>query len=202
MTKHDYATNLFNKDCSTYGTIANNGRARIEQTDDGRIYIFIDGQTYSANKDDLFGINENPVAWLDGFVKEFDKDKKKENFNAYFERRADEIEAKMEENSAEAKKSRKIQESIKGAIKEASQKLRNFLAECGVSNRFSLSGDKRVKAEKLNNDFWAQRFLYTSESNHEFSLLTDNCILVSEQGRAKQQIAFNNAMLERVTYDA
>lgn len=198
MDKSNYTTNLFESRSSSYGTLANNGRARVEQTGDGRIYVVIDGVRYSARYDDLFGINENPVAWLDAFVQEYDKESKKNEFNAPLQDRVDEIEAKMEENSLKAKESRNIQERIKKAIINASNSLRNFLAECGVHFRSSLRGEKKAHADALNNDYWSGRFALTSESNREMGYLFDNNSLAFDKGKNTRDMAFNSAVIDSI----
>ena len=200
MHKSDYSTNLFDRGSgsSSYGIIAINARARVEQTAGGKIYVVIDGVRYSANYDDLFGINENPSAWLDAFVQEYDKEIKKEEFNSPLQSRVDKIEEKMEENSQKAKESRTIQERIKKAIENASNKLRNFLAECCVHFRSSLTGEKREYADKINNDYWANRFALTSESNKETGYLFDNNMLAYDKGENIRKMSFNSAVIDSI----
>ena len=194
MSKNNYSTNLFDKH-STYGTIANNGRARVECAGDGRIYVVIDGVRHSAKYDDIFGINDNPIAWLDAFVEEYDKEAKKEELNAPLQKRVDKIEAKMEENSQKAKESRSLQESIKKAISNANNALRNFLAECGVHFRSSLTGEDKARADQLNNDYWSNRFALTSESNKETGYLFDNTMLAFDKGKNVREMNFNSAVI-------
>lgn len=197
MSTNNYSTNLFDKH-STYGTIANNGRARVERAGDGRIYVVIDGVRHSAKYDDIFGINDNPIAWLDAFVEEYDKETKKEEFNSPLQKRVDEIGAKMEENSQKAKESKSLQESIKNAIANASNALRNFLAECGVHFRSSLTGEDKAHADQLNNNYWSNRFALTSESNKETGYLFDNNQLAFEKGKNTRNMAFNDAMISSI----
>ena len=199
MATHDFSTNLFNNSVNSgTRTIASNGRARLEESSDGYIYVVIDGHRERANKNDLFGINNNLNSWLDAVVAEYDKEvAKNSDINDSLQENADAVQAKMDENSEEASISHKIQNAIKKAIANALEAFRNFLAECGVSSRFTLHGDKRNKAENLNKDFWNQRMAYTTESNHEYSLLMENCRLVHEKGNFERQITFNNVVLER-----
>ena len=146
MAVKDFSTNLFTAEAnrSANGTIAVNGRARLEKTDDGRIYVVIDGVKYSANKYDLFGMNDNPTQWLETFVKEYDKETKKDEFNAPQLAQIDNIKAKMAENTKKIKESRTIQERIKEAMKNANIALSSFLKECGVHLKSSLSGERQI----------------------------------------------------------
>lgn len=200
MHENNYTTNLFDRGNNglTYGTIANNGRARVEQASDGRIYVVIDGVRCSAKYDDLFGINENPIAWLDAFVEEYDKETKKDEFNSPLQSRVDKIDAKMAENTEKAKESRAIQERIKKAIQNASTALRNFLAECCVHFRSSLTGDKKAYADKLNSDYWSGRFALTSESNRESGYLFNNTFLAFDKGKNMREMAVNNAVIDSI----
>lgn len=197
-SQKSYLTNSFDKSkFSVYSTIASNERAKLEKTSDGRICVVIDGVRYSAKTYDLFGMTDNPTQWLEAFVKEYDKETKKEELNAPHKKQISYIETKMAENTQEAKESRTIQERIKKAILNANIALSSFLKECGVRLRSSLSGAERQQADKLNNDYWAQRFALTSENNNELALLFENNRLAYSKGKEVREVTFNNISLER-----
>jgi len=196
MTVQNYNTNLFNKD-GLQSTIAVNSRASIVKTYDGRICVIIDGEKHYADRNNLFGIDNNPQLWLETFIKEFDKEALKQELNAPHQKKAEEAQEKMDENTEAAKKSRTMQESIQKAISKANEAFWAFLKECGVHFKSALTGEKKAYAEKLNNKYWAERMNYVKESNKEYSLLMENCCLQSAIGKANMSVAFNNAVLER-----
>lgn len=197
MSLNNYVTNLFDGKTS-HGTLASNGRASIVKTDEGRIYVIIDGVKYFADRNDLFGINENPAEWLLSYVKEHDKKAKLFEFNAPLEAKIDKIEQKMKKNSEAVKKSQNRQMAIKAAIKNTKKKLSEFLEQCGVTSRSMLTGDKKAHADSLYETVWDKRFSLTSESNLEYSLLTDNCLLAFDKGKAARETSFNNVILENI----
>ena len=197
MTKENYITNLI-AGRTLQGTIASNDRARIVKTGEGRIYVIIDGVKYSADRNDLFGINENPAEWLLSYVKEHDKKAKLFELNVPLEENIDKIEQKMKKNSEEVKKSQNRQMAIKTAIKNTKKKLSEFLEQCGVTSRSMLTGDKKAHADSLYETVWDKRFSLTSESNKEYSLLTDNCLLAFDKGKSLRDVSFNNVMLEKI----
>ena len=118
MPDKSLITNLFKGDAnfSAYGTIADNGRAKIVKADN-RILIVIDGVTYSASRTDLFGMNEkSPETWINAFVTQYDKKAKEKEFNAPLEARAERIKDKIAENREKVKDLEAIKEAIKEAI--------------------------------------------------------------------------------------
>ena len=193
-SQESYLTNSL-KETHSYTILAQNSRARIEQCSDGNKYIVVDGVKYPAN--DLFGMNENLTLILDVFTDEYDMETKKEEFNANYEKRIADIDKKMDENKAEAKSLREIQERIKKAITSTCTKLRNFLKECGVSLISSLFGKNRAIADNMNAQIWGNKFARVFYSNNEMDCYTANNYLAFEKGKAMRDNAFNNVLLER-----
>lgn len=197
MAIENSAANL-NKNSAFQGIIASKDNASIIKTGEGRIYVVIDGVKYSADRNDLFNMNSNPSEWLERYVKDFYKEAKKHDFNDVLKKKSDKIEEKMAENDAEVKKSRNLQERIKAAIKGTQNALKMFLAECGVNSRSMLSGEQKAHADSLYGTYWEKRFSLTSESNREYSLLSDNCSLAFDKGKAEREIAFNSITLDDI----
>ena len=197
MSLNNYVTNLFDGKTS-HGTLASNGRASIVKSSEGRIYVIIDGVTYSANRDDLFGINDNINVWLDSYVKKHDLEIKKHEFNDEGERRISKILTNMKKTDEQIEISRKKQLKITENIKILKEKFYNYLEECGVTSKGQLVGEQKTHANNLYNERWAEIFNKTSEGIKEDRLLSDNCSLAFDKGKVERQIAFNNLILENI----
>lgn len=168
-----YTTNLFtnNNQNSPFGTLANNSRARVEEGLNGRIYVVIDGVRIEADKNDLFGMNKNPIEWLDKLVKEYDE--------------------RMENNKSNVSSL----ETLETNIKESMKKVKNaFWAILSKNNANSVSkiadATQKQEAIKLNSKFWDLRFSLTSVKNKVYSLLLDNFMTACDKAKAVNSASY------------
>ena len=196
MTLKNTATNLFNDKSCQY-VIASDSRSRIVKTDDGRIYVIIDGEKFSADKNDLFGMNNNPTLWLKNYVKRFDKEAMRKSINEPFEKRVSKLNEKIAIIGELIEESRKEQNLIQKRMKAKRNEFWNFLTECGVHFKSSLNGKRKEKAEELDDEYWNERFALTSENCSEYSLHSEDCSLAYEKCKIVRNISFNDAIFEK-----
>lgn len=105
-----------------YTTLISNSRARVEKQSNGKISIFIDGNYFTADENEIANISDNKRnEWLDHFVKYYDELLKKD----------------------EEKKSfyKKAEIAVKGALKKAKDWYNSILAMFGVKRYNDIQGD-------------------------------------------------------------
>lgn len=109
-------------------TLVSNPRARLERLCDGKISIFLDGNYFSVNEDEIGHISdERKNEWLEHFVKYYDellkKDEEKKDFY------------------------KKAELAVKGSLKQVRNWYDNILAMFGVRRFNDIQGDYAKKKE-------------------------------------------------------
>ena len=180
MSKTGYSTNVLNKDNKDLLNLSlDNSRARIEESN-GKIYVIIDGHRVEADRNDLFGLNKyNQNEWLEHLVKLYDEE--------------------MEKNKDKINFLEKQENAIKNAIKKVVRTFWAILSRFGVRSINQIMDDSmRKEAISLNNQKWQLTFQKTGINNQIHSALLDNFLAACDKGKYSNQIAFNNAILNRL----
>ncbi len=180
MDKMSYSTNLPNKD--NRDLLKNislvNSRAKIEESN-GKIYVIIDGHRVEADRNDLFGLNKyNQNDWLEHLIRIYDKE--------------------MEKNKEKINLLEKQENAIKIAIKQVIKSFWTILNKFGVRSIKQISDNsKREEAINLTNQKWQLSSKKSGINNRIHSALLDNFMAACDKGKYTNQMAFNNAMLNR-----